>query len=53
MHKDLEQNVWLMNSDHLRQMIVTSDGTWTIALPYDPEPGTFERIPASVAGYNP
>ena len=40
-----EQNKWLINSPHLRQLIVTGQGTWTIRLPYDPAPGTYERIP--------
>ena len=40
------QNAWLKNSPRLRQMIVTSYGTWTLRLPYDPAPGSYERIPS-------
>ncbi len=46
-----DQNRWLVNSPKLRQMIATSCGTWTIRLPYDPVPGTFERIPADDTVY--
>ena len=46
-----EQNQWLVNSPKLRQMIVTGCGTWTIRLPYDPVPGTFERIPSNNTAY--
>lgn len=40
-----EQNRLLVDSPKLRQLIATCCGTWTIRLPYDPAPGTFERIP--------
>ncbi len=43
--RTLKQNKWLIDSPNLRQLIVTGQGTWTIRLPYDPVPGTFERIP--------
>ena len=43
--RNLQQNQWLINSPNQRQLIVTGQGTWTIRLPYDPVPGTFERIP--------
>ncbi len=46
-----EQNRWLVNSPRLRQMIVTACGTWTVRLPYDPAPGTFERIPSDSTVY--
>ena len=46
-----EQNRWLVNSPKLRQLIVTGCGTWTIRLPYDPLPGTFERIPSDDTAY--
>ncbi len=46
-----EQNQWLVNSPKLRQMIATCCGTWTIRLPYDPAPGTFERIPSDDTVY--
>ena len=46
-----EQNRWLVNSPKMKQMIVTGCGTWTIRLPYDPVPGTFERIPTDGTGY--
>lgn len=45
------QNRWLVNSPKMRQMIVTACGTWTIRLPYDPAPGTFERIPSESTVY--
>ena len=41
----LEQNKWLVDSPRMKQMIVTACGTWTIRLPYSPEPGTYQRIP--------
>ncbi len=43
--RERAQNKWLINSPNLRQLIVTGQGMWTIRLPYDPVPGTFERIP--------
>lgn len=46
-----KQNQWLVNSPNMRQMIVTSCGTWTIRLPYAPVPGSFERIPAESTVY--
>ena len=46
-----EQNVWLVNSPKLKQMISTSCGTWTIRLPYDPAPGKYERIPTDDTVY--
>lgn len=45
------QNQWLVNSDKMRQMIVTSCGTWTIPLPYSPVEGTFDRIPTASTVY--
>ena len=45
------QNAWLKNSPHLKQMIVTNCGTWTIRLPYDPVPGAYERFPADDTVY--
>lgn len=45
------QNAWLKNSPHMKQLIVTSCGTWTIRLPYDPVPGTYERIPTGSTVY--
>jgi glyoxylase-like metal-dependent hydrolase (beta-lactamase superfamily II) len=44
-------NAWLKNSPDLRQMIATFCGTWTLRLPYDPAPGTFERIPTAGTAY--
>ena len=41
-----EANAWLKNSPNVRQFIVTSYGTWTIRLPYDPAEGTFARMPS-------
>ena len=46
-----EQNQWLVNSEKLRQMIVTGCGTWTVRLPYAPAPGSFERIPTEDTVY--
>ena len=46
-----EQNQWLVNSPKVKQFIVTGCGTWTIRLPYDPVPGTFERIPTDETVY--
>ncbi|MBQ7546778.1 MAG: hypothetical protein IJT41_07425 [Clostridia bacterium] len=46
-----KQNQFLVNSPKLRQMIVTGCGTWTIRLPYDPVPGTFQRIPSDSTVY--
>ena len=46
-----EQNQWLVNSPKMRQLIATCCGTWTIRLPYDPVPGTFERIPTDATVY--
>ena len=45
------QNQWLQNSEKMRQMIVTGCGTWTIQLPYNPAPGSFERIPTEDTVY--
>ena len=46
-----EQNQWLVNSPKMKQLIATCCGTWTIRLPYDPVPGTFERIPTENTVY--
>ena len=46
-----KQNLWLVCSSKLRQMIVTGCGTWTIRLPYDPIAGTFRRIPTEKTVY--
>lgn len=45
------QNQWLQNSEKMRQMIATCCGTWTIKLPYEPAPGSFERIPTEDTVY--
>lgn len=39
------QNKWLVGSRNMKQMIVTSCGTWTIRLPYQAEPKAKDRIP--------
>ncbi|MHB1153171.1 MAG: ComEC/Rec2 family competence protein [Eubacteriales bacterium] len=44
--KNYPQNQWLINSEKMKHMIVTSCGTWTIKLPYKPADGTYDRIPA-------
>lgn len=41
-----EQNAWLARSEKMKQMIVTACGTWTIALPYAPDPDKIMRIPS-------
>ena len=46
-----EQNRWLVNSPKMKQLIATCCGTWTIRLPYDPVPGTYERIPTDDTVY--
>jgi hypothetical protein len=45
------QNQWLIDSEKVRQIIVTAVGTWTIRLPYDPVDGTFDRIPTPKTRY--
>ena len=45
------QNKWLIDSEKVRQIIVTGVGTWTIRLPYDPVDGTFDRIPTKMTQY--
>ena len=46
-----EQNIWIVNSANMKQLIATCCGTWTIRLPYSPVPGTFERIPTNETVY--
>lgn len=46
-----KQNLWLVCSVRVRQIIATCCGTWTIRLPYDPAPGTFRRIPTEKTVY--
>ncbi len=46
-----EQNLLLVFSPGMRQMIVTGCGTWTIRLPYNPAFGTFRRIPTDRTVY--
>ena len=46
-----DQNRWLTDSENMKQLIATCCGTWTIRLPYDPVPGTFERIPTDETVY--
>ena len=46
-----EQNQWLVNSEKMRQLLVTGCGTWTIRLPYTPADGAFERIPTEGSVY--
>ena len=45
------QNLLLVFSPGLKQMIVTGCGTWTIPLPYAPAFGTFRRIPTDRTVY--
>ncbi|MBR5366822.1 MAG: hypothetical protein IK132_11315 [Clostridia bacterium] len=45
------QNKWLIDSEKVRQIIVTGVGTWTIRLPYDPVDGTFDRTPTRRTKY--
>ena len=46
-----EQNQWLVDSEKMRQLIVTGCGTWTVKLPYEPLPGSFDRIPTEETVY--
>ena len=45
------QNRWLIESEKVRQIVVTGVGTWTVRLPYDPADGTFDRIPTRETRY--
>ena len=46
-----KQNLWLVFSPKMKQMIVTGCGTWTIRLPYKPAFGTYMRIPTEKTVY--
>ena len=46
-----KQNLLLVLSPSMRQLIVTGCGTWTFRLPYDPSPGSFRRIPTDKTVY--
>lgn len=41
----MKQNIWLLASPELKQLIDTGRGMWTIPLPYEPEAGTYDRLP--------
>ncbi len=45
------QNLLLVFSPGMKQMIVTGCGTWTIRLPYNPAFGTYRRIPTDKTAY--
>lgn len=42
---EAKQNLWLKESKNVRQILHTGFGTWTIAMPYAPADGTFDRMP--------
>lgn len=45
------QNLLLAGSPKMKQMIITSCGTWTIGLPYTAEPAPRDRIPTEGTTY--